>query len=104
MTVYFGLIDFVLHMLIFRDLKPARIWDIAADDLFNVLVRVGVLVAIRAVLLSAAATQRRVLREQTAREVAEHEESRNRNPEQSWDGLSPQAIGRRRDNAAQRNH
>lgn len=57
LMVYMGLIEFVLDMWIFRDSNPASIWALGMSDLFNIAVRVGLLVAVRAILISVAAAR-----------------------------------------------
>jgi Ca2+/Na+ antiporter len=53
-TIYFiaylGMIDFVFHAWLYKDFGPARIWGIVGEDLFNVVARVAIFVALRALL------------------------------------------------------
>ncbi len=50
LVAYLGMIDFVFHGWLFRDLPPAREWQIVGEDLFDVVARVSVFVALRAVV------------------------------------------------------
>lgn len=50
LIAYAGMIDFVFHAWDERDNGPARIWDTAGEDLFNVAARVSIFVIIRAVI------------------------------------------------------
>ena len=50
LIAYAGMIDFVLHAWDGRDNGPARIWDTAGEDLFNVAARVSIFVIVRAVI------------------------------------------------------
>lgn len=50
LVAYLGMVDFVFHGWIYRDANPAFIWETVGEDLFNVVARVGIFVALRAIV------------------------------------------------------